>query len=71
MTPSDYSHQLPSPEHKELHPRILPAEYFGKGEKIFCSRPPHTTDKNSYKVLKDMHKDKEISEAMWFPSTRV
>lgn len=41
MTPSYCSHQLPSPEHKELHPRILPADYLGKGGKIFCSTVPH------------------------------
>jgi len=41
MTPSYYSHQLPSPEHKEFHPRILPADYMGKGGKIFCSTVPH------------------------------
>jgi hypothetical protein len=26
---------------KKLHPRILTAEYFGKGGKIFCSTLPH------------------------------
>jgi len=35
------SQQLPSPEHKELHPRILPADDMGKGGKIFCSTVPH------------------------------
>jgi hypothetical protein len=40
MTPSYYSHQLPSPEHKELHPRIPLQTTWEKGGKYSAAQFP-------------------------------